>query len=101
MPKYGAWNPSLQPQRLHFEFIMSNQRFDCPPFTPKNTDCIINAPSHWYLALTSAHIGGVNVAFCDGAVVFMSDDLSPDVFARLLTSGATHYGEAIQSDNAY
>lgn len=101
MPKDGAWSPSLQPQSLHFESIMSNARFDCPPFVPKNTDRIINAPSPWYLAPTSAHIGGVNVAFCDGAVVFMSDDLSPDVFARLLTSGATHYGEAIQPDNAY
>ena len=101
MPKYGEWNPSLQPQSLHFEFIMSNGRFDCPPYSPQNTDRIINAPSPFYLAPTSAHVSGVNMAFCDGAVVFMSDDLSPDVFARLLTSGATHYGEAIQSDNAY
>lgn len=101
MPKYGAWNPSLPPQSLHFEFIMTDARLDCPPYVSQNADRIINAPSHWYLAPTSAHIGGVNVAFCDGAVVFMSDDLSPEVFARLLTSGATHYGEAIQSDNAY
>ena len=101
MPKYGEWNPSLPPQSLHFESIMSNIRFDCPPFTPENTDRVINAPSHWYLAPTSAHINGVNVAFCDGAVVFMSDDLSPDIFARLLTSGAADYGEAIQSDNGY
>ncbi len=101
MPKYGAWNPSLPPQSLHFQSIMTNTRFDCPHDVLLNTDRIINAPSHWYLAPTSAHISGVNVAFCDGAVVFMSDDLSPDVFARLLTSGAANYGEAIQSDNAY
>ena len=101
MPKYGEWNPSLEPQSLHFESIMTNARHDCPHDVLLHTDRIINAPSHWYLATTSAHIRGVNMAFCDGAVFFMSDDLSPDVFARLLTSGATHYGEAIQSDNAY
>ena len=101
MPKYGAWNPSLQPQSLHFESIMTNARNDCPHDVLLNTDRIINAPSHWYLAPTSAHASGVNFAFCDGAVVFMSDELSPDIFARLLTSGAARYGEAIQSDDAY
>ena len=101
MPKSGEWTPSLEPQSLHFKAIMTNARFDCPHDVLLNTDRIINAPSHWYLAPTSAHVGGVNVAFCDGAVVFMSNDLSPDVFARLLTSGAADYGEAIQSDNGY
>ena len=101
MPKFGEWTPSLEPQSLHFEAIMTNARFDCPHHVLLNADRIINAPSHWYLAPTSAHVGGVNVAFCDGAVVFMSNDLSPDVFARLLTSGAADYGEAIQSDNGY
>lgn len=101
MPKSGAWNPSSPPQSLHFDSIMTNARFDCTHDILLNTYRIINAPSHWYLAPTSAHVGGVNVAFCDGAVVFMSNELSPDVFARLLTSGAADYGEAIQSDNAF
>lgn len=35
---------------------------------------------------SSNHSGGVNMAFCGGAVKFVSEDISPQVYAQLMTS---------------
>jgi prepilin-type N-terminal cleavage/methylation domain-containing protein/prepilin-type processing-associated H-X9-DG protein len=35
---------------------------------------------------SSNHSGGVNIAFCGGAVTFVSEEISPTVYAQLMTS---------------
>ncbi|TWT37038.1 Type II secretion system protein G precursor [Posidoniimonas corsicana] len=34
----------------------------------------------------SAHSGGVNVAFCDGHLIFLTENIDPKVYAQLMTS---------------
>jgi prepilin-type processing-associated H-X9-DG protein len=71
--------------------VSTSRLHDCQPCVPEITEHIINSTSDFYIAPTSGHVSGVNMSFCDGAVVFMSENLSPEIFARLMTSGATHY----------
>jgi prepilin-type processing-associated H-X9-DG protein len=35
---------------------------------------------------SSNHPGGVNMAFCGGAVQFVSEEITPQVYAQLMTS---------------
>jgi prepilin-type processing-associated H-X9-DG protein len=35
---------------------------------------------------SSNHPGGVNIAFCGGQVVFVSDEITPTVYAQLMTT---------------
>ena len=35
---------------------------------------------------SSNHPGGVNIAFCDGRVVFVTDEITPTVYAQLMTT---------------
>ena len=35
---------------------------------------------------SSNHPGGVNIAFCGGAVTFISDEITPQVYAQLMTT---------------
>ncbi len=37
---------------------------------------------------SSNHPGGVNVAFCDGRVVYVTDRVEPQIYAQLMTSSA-------------
>jgi len=33
----------------------------------------------------SSHSGGVNVAMCDGTILFLSEDVDPTIWARMVT----------------
>ena len=101
MPHEGAWVPQPRTRQLYAEEIMTHGRFDCPPFFPEATRRIINSPSLYSVAPASSHIGGVNAAFCDGSVVFLSEDLDPGVYARLLSSAGSRNGQDILSDHEY
>ena len=86
-------------RELNFDRIMTTDRpLACQGDPNANTTKIINTTSSFYMAPMSAHRGGVNVAFCDGRV---SDDVSPSVFAQLITSGGTDHGQGILGDDAF
>lgn len=98
MPKFQDWIPQPRRRVLSFSRIMTNARHDCIG-TPRDAQRIVNSPSSYHLGPTASHTGGVNVAFCDGRVQFLSEDVSPRVFAQLLTSGGARWGEAVQGDD--
>ena len=44
---------------------------------------------------SSNHAGGVNFVFCDGAAKFVSEDISYDVYARLITPAGGQRSQAV------
>jgi len=64
--------------------------------SPTTTDKVINSSSAAtvgnYGLPSSAHPGGVMGAFCDGHVVFVRDNISPWVYAQLVTSDSRYDG---------
>ena len=50
---------------------------------------------------SSNHEGGVNVIFCDGAVRFLSEQIDPHVYVRLLTPNGLSYGERTLQTSDY
>ncbi|MEZ6060439.1 MAG: DUF1559 domain-containing protein [Planctomycetaceae bacterium] len=100
MPCESPWSASPSQNQLRFERMRTIATHDCSE-PPGDTQRIINSPSTFYLAPMSDHYGGVNVAFCDGAVSFMSEDVAPDVFARLLTSAGSSHGQSPLSDSDF
>ncbi|MCA9057575.1 MAG: DUF1559 domain-containing protein, partial [Planctomycetaceae bacterium] len=102
MPKFGAWSVAQRDQELWFESMAAGHRKDCKPeVEPPPTNRIINRSSRWYLPPMSAHAGGVNTAFCDGSIHFMSEDIDPTVFALMLSSGGVKYGQRILGDDEF
>lgn len=49
----------------------------------------------------SNHSGGVNVAFCDGHVAFLSEDVDVDVYSRLVSSEGDRHGQKLLSDSDF
>jgi prepilin-type processing-associated H-X9-DG protein len=103
MPKEDGW--LVQPVRRHLKFdrVIANPygRADCVPYVEQDLARIVNAPSKYSLGLSAWHRGGVNAAFCDGRVSFLSNDISPGVFAQLLTSRGQRFGESVLSDSDF
>lgn len=50
---------------------------------------------------SSLHPGIINVAFCDGRVKSLSDNMDGTVYVRLISSGGTRRGQQPVSDNSY
>lgn len=103
MPISGPpWVSQPRGRELSFDRIMTTDNpLACQGDPNGNTTKIINTTSSFYMAPMSAHRGGVNVAFCDGRVTFMSDDVSPSVFAQLITSAGSDHGQGILGDDAF
>jgi prepilin-type processing-associated H-X9-DG protein/prepilin-type N-terminal cleavage/methylation domain-containing protein len=74
------------------ERINGDRYFDqnAPPTTMANfADQGTGGPPFLYESYgypNSNHPGGVNVAFCDGHIVFIADSIEPRVYAQLMTS---------------
>ena len=100
MPNEGSWTSRPATHQLEFDVINTTSRAGCPALL-KPTQQVINSPSPWHAPPKSAHSGGVNAAFCDGAVVFLSETIDSSVYARLLTSVGAQNGQAVVSDNEY
>jgi prepilin-type processing-associated H-X9-DG protein len=69
-----------------------------------NTYWFINRPQQSGMSAprpSSQHIGGVNVMMCDGSGKFVSENISKDVFAKLLTSNGVTYGEVTLNPSSY
>ncbi|MDB5342509.1 MAG: hypothetical protein JWP89_886 [Schlesneria sp.] len=69
-----------------------------------NTYWFINRPQQAGMSAprpSSQHIGGVNVMMCDGSGKFVSENISKDVFAKLLTSNGVTYGEVTLNPSSY
>lgn len=49
----------------------------------------------------STHPGIVSVAFCDGRVRTLSEQVSFPIYAQLITSGGARRGQGVVADNAY
>lgn len=47
---------------------------------------VVTSPWESYGFPSSRHPGGVNAAFCDGHIVFLSESITPRVYAMLMTS---------------
>lgn len=101
MPKEGAWTASPVNQHLQYTMLDTGGRFDCPNYVQNATDGIINQPGSYHAPPMSDHIGGVNVAFCDGSVVFMSEELDPQVYTLLLTSAGSRNGQRLLSGDEF
>jgi len=63
-----------------------------PTATEKVINSSIAATVGNYSLPSSAHPGGVMGAFCDGHVVFVRDNISPWVYAQLVTSDSRYDG---------
>ena len=50
---------------------------------------------------SSNHTGGVNVIMCDGASRFLSENIDPHVYLKLITSNGVKYGEGDFSQSQY
>lgn len=50
---------------------------------------------------SSNHPGGVNAIMVDGSTRFLSENIDPFVYARLVTSNAASYGESTLSQSAF
>lgn len=105
MPKEdNPWLIRPEKSQLSFDRLIQS-RTDCKPYRPVDLSETINNrendPGNAYLGLSSEHGPGVNAAFCDGRVTFLSEDIDSTVYARLLTSGGTRYGEVLLSDNSF
>lgn len=99
MPKEGVWVPQPRTKELAPREFTSI-RIDCSP-PPLPIVQVINAPSCQVPAPTSNHRGGVNAVFCDGHVSFLSNDMSTEVFKKLMTSDGSGYGERLLSDDEF
>jgi len=69
-----------------------------------NTYWFINRPVQSGMSAprpSSQHTGGVNVMMCDGSGKFVSENISKDVFAKLLTSNGVTYGEVTLNPSSY
>ena len=58
----------------------------------------LSAPEGQKPRPSSLHPGGVNVAACDGGCRFLSDQIARGVFASLMTTAGTRFGQDIISD---
>lgn len=50
---------------------------------------------------SSNHKGGVNAMFCDGSGRYLSDNIDPHVYVRLLTSNGITHGEPVLKERSY
>ena len=50
---------------------------------------------------SSYHYGGVNAAFADGSVRFLSEGMNQNVFFRLVTSNGVAHGQKLVSDSQF
>jgi len=50
---------------------------------------------------SSQHVGGVNVAMCDGSSRFISENVDKLVYGKLLTTNGVTYGEATLNQSSY
>lgn len=97
-------DPSIKDSKHIFGFVWTNQTpprpmeringNNAPTVTPLssmleysqvNTSSGANESFGWP---SSAHPGGVNVAYCDNHVIFLDESVDPVVYGRLMTSSA-------------
>lgn len=73
-----------------------------PDCEPKRTTCPA-VDRHVPLAISpiSNHGYGVHVVFCDGHGTFLSRNIDPMVFAALVSSNGSQYGQNAVSENSY
>ncbi len=76
--------PSNCPQQIRRINGDNNNDVIAPPSTPES----MNEISECHGWPSSNHPSGVNMAFCDGRVVYVNDNLDPQVYGQLLTSSA-------------
>ena len=50
---------------------------------------------------SSQHVGGVNVVMCDGSARFLNENMSMDVYCKLITSNGSTYNESTVSQNSF
>ncbi len=93
--------PPWNQQSLNTDFPGST--FDDPKSNPDQwmINRRPNAPGGTAPRPSSHHMGGVNVAFCDGSVKFLNENISKHVYARLITSNGNRHGEFNQSQSGY
>lgn len=96
---FGSSTDSLQDAKHYFGFVWHNQpvngQVDSPCDPSKQR---VNGNNNGLFADTmtdmsecnaypsSNHPGGVNVAFCDGHIIFLNESVDKSVYARLMTS---------------
>jgi len=61
---------------------------------------VINGTNSHDFAPSSAHVGGVVVAFCDGHTAFLSNKLEPYEYAQLLTRRSRWNGTTNKTNTA-
>ncbi len=71
------------------------------PATSKINDNLAGATDGVTPRPSSLHPGAVNMAFCDGSCKVISNSISDDVYARLLTPMGGRYGQNVLSDNDF
>lgn len=76
------------PPPLAYERINGDKYFDqsTPPDTMETFAVAANYEKYGYPS--SAHPGGVNVAFCGGQVEFIAETIEPVIYAQLMTSNS-------------
>lgn len=82
-----------------------NAQFEGGNLTSEPQDWRINrdlkVPSGSRPRPSSNHTGGVNVIMCDGASRFLSENIDPHVYLKLMTSNGVKYGEGDFSQSQY
>jgi prepilin-type processing-associated H-X9-DG protein len=60
---------------------------------PSAINANLDSESHSLPRPSSLHPGGVNLFFCDGSGRFVSENIDPSVYARLVSSAGTKFGQ--------
>ncbi len=68
---------------------------------PSAINANLDSESHSLPRPSSLHPGGVNLFFCDGSGRFVSEDIDPSVYARLVSSAGTKFGQAGVKDEDF
>jgi len=72
-----------------YDRINGDKNYDQPsPGPPANMAAYANTAYETYGYPSSNHPGGVNVAFCGGAVRFMGESIDPVIYGQIMTSNA-------------
>lgn len=96
-PESNFKTPDFADAKRFFGFMWANES-DCDSAMQRingdNNNDVIAPPDNMFQISechswpSSNHPGGVNVAFCDGRVVYITDSLDPQIYAQIMTSSA-------------
>ncbi|MEM6329282.1 MAG: DUF1559 domain-containing protein [Planctomycetota bacterium] len=87
---YGfVWHNQLSSSDPNAQFRQINgANSELPPSSMAELGHVGNTSNEWFGYPSSAHPTGVNVAFCDGHVIFLLDDIEQVVYNQLMTANS-------------